>query len=136
MAIEMVKCTAGKIKSVGPDGKESLVPVDPPIEVSVSFDFGADLDEAVEKHTKEQVFALYKAKGVIAVQDAGRRLLTSGKSPEEVIELMKSFKFGMTLRTPVDPKTAAMSALSGMTPEERTQFLKDLTKIAKEKGLA
>lgn len=139
MATEMVKCTSGKlIQEVEEDGKkvQKAIPVDPALEVTVPFDFGGTLEEAIALHTKDQVFALYKAKGVIAVQDAGRRLLAQGKTPEQVIEAMKSFKFGITLKAPVDPKAAALAALGTMSPEERKAFLAELAKVAKERGLA
>ena len=131
MATELVKCTASKIVSKDAQGNTIERKLDTPLELSVAFDFGDNLADAVAKHTEAQVFALYKSKGVIAVQDAGRRLLMSGKTPEAVLAAMKDFKFGATIKVPVDPKQAAIQAMGGMTPEEKKAFIAELAKLAK-----
>lgn len=129
MATEMVKCTSSKI--VTKDAQGNVVEEKKDQEVQIPFNFGDNLQDAIALHSETQVYNLYKAKGVIAVQDAARRLLTAGKTPEEVSALMKDFKFGTTMRAPVDPKAAAISAMSAMSPEEKKAFLAELAKLAK-----
>jgi hypothetical protein len=121
MATEMVKCESAKV---------------PGVSVEVPFDFGANLEDAKTKHGESAVFANYRKGATIEVQNVGRRLLIAGKPPAEIATVVSGHKLGTSMRLPTDPKAAAMAALTGMTPEERKAFLRELQQMASAKGLS
>jgi hypothetical protein len=121
MATEMVKCESAKV---------------PGVSVEVPYDFGSNLAEATAKHGESAVFANYRKGATIEVQNVGRRLLIAGKPPAEIATVVSGHKLGTSMRLPTDPKAAAMAALTGMTPEERKAFLRELQQMASAKGLS
>lgn len=99
---------------------------DHPEEVKVEFDLpeGAAL---IEKYGEELVTNKAHGALVIDIQAAMRRLITAGKSQEEIQTAISAWQPGV--RGPVTKQTAfqkASSALSSLTPEERAELLRKL----------
>lgn len=64
--------------------------------VSAEVNIGATLDDAIKLFGDKVVYSMYKAKMVIAFQDAGRRILADpDKTPEEALKAVQEFKPGV-----------------------------------------
>lgn len=63
--------------------------------VQVQYDFGTDLDEAVEKFGAEVVFSRYKSAAVIDLQAYMRGLIRQEKNPDEIEEAAEAWAPGM-----------------------------------------
>lgn len=123
---ETIKVSTGKIK--GSDGK--------PVSISIEYDFGDNLESAVEKYGEAVVFDLYKAAASIRVQNIARSALLNGKTPEEAVELASKYVLGTSLSMgPRDPVRTAVSAVSKMSPEEEKKFILELKERAKALGI-
>jgi len=92
-------------------------------EGTINYDFGADLDEAVEMFGADVVFSRYRAAAKIDLQAVMRRYLAAGKDCEELAE---KWKPGMVMERVVDPKAAAKNAFAKMSEEEKEAFLAEL----------
>ena len=96
-------------------------------EVTVQYDFGDNLEDAVERYGKEVVFTNFRANSKIVLQAGLRRCLEKGKDPAE---FASRFKPGVQTVSPaVDPVTAAKNAFASMGEDERKAFLKELRAI-------
>ena len=85
----------------------------------IEYDFGENVDEAVEKFGEEIVFAHFKGSAVIALQGRMRSLLKAGKN---VVEELKEWKPG--IRTPGKSKVEkADELLAGLSEEEKAALL-------------
>lgn len=93
---------------------------------TISFDFGASLQEAIEKFTPEVIFTNFKAAAKITAQSAMRRYLEGGKSSEEIATLMKSWKPGVAMERVTDPVAALIGRWDSYSPAEQTEILKKL----------
>lgn len=123
---ETVKVSTGKIK--GQDGQ--------PISLSVNYDFGDSLDDAIEKFGKQVVFELYKAAASLRVQNVARNALVDKKTPEEATKLAEEYVLGTTLpRGSRDPVRTAETAVSKMSPEEEKEFILKLRERARALGI-
>ena len=123
---ETIKVSTGKIK--GSDGK--------PVSISIEYDFGENLEDAIKKYGEVVVFDLYKAAANIRVQNIARSALLNGKAPEEVVKLAEKYVLGTSVsKGPRDPVRTAETAVSRMSPEDEKKFLLKLKERAKALGI-
>lgn len=100
----------------------------------VSYDFGANLTEAVEKFGEDVVFSNFKQSAVIAAQSIIRRALNkkdadgnaAPESAEAIQAIIDGWKPGISTRTTVSKKDKAIKAMAGMTAEEIQAVLDSL----------
>jgi len=112
-------------------------------QVTVGFDFGDNLEEAVEKFGSEVVFVKFKQSAIIDLQSIIRREMFEEVVDKEgnVTELKRvgqekiqaavdSWKPGATTRVIKSPKEKAMEALKNMSPAEIKAMLAELNSPA------
>lgn len=123
---ETIKVSTGKIK--GSDGK--------PVSISIEYDFGDNLADAIAKYGEVAVFNLYKSAASIKVQNIARTALLNKKTPEEAVKLASSYVLGTSFSMgPRDPVRTAETAVSKMSPEEEKEFILKLKERAKALGI-
>jgi hypothetical protein len=123
---ETIKVSTGKIK--GSDGN--------PVSISIEYDFGDNLADAIKKYGEVVVFDLYKAAASIRVQNVARTALLNNKTPDEAVKLAEKYVLGTSFSTgPRDPVRTAVSAVSKMSPEEEKKFILELKERAKALGI-
>jgi hypothetical protein len=107
-------------KIVGDDGE-------PAGEATVSYDFGENLDEAVELFGAEVVYKRFRAAAVVDLQGVIRRNLQgeNPKSEEEIQAAIDEWKPGVQ-RARKSKQEKALDLLEGMSDEERASFLEAL----------
>ena len=112
---EATETTEGSVIAVTAkkDGKEA----------TVNFDFGTDLETAVDMFGDAVVFSRFRAASKIDLQSVMRRYLDAGKDCQELLTLWKP---GVTLERIVDPKAAAKNAFAKMDAAEKEAFLAEL----------
>lgn len=94
-------------------------------EIEFPYDFGDNLQEAIELFGEAVVWA-YCLKGLtVAVQGHARGMIKSGKSPEEIQAAMAAYKPG-TPRVTKSKEDRARELLASLSAEERAKILKDL----------
>ena len=92
-------------------------------EATIKYDFGADLDEMVEKFTAPVTFSQARAQMKIVLQAAMRRRLEAGQPCDDLVE---KWKPGVQMERIVDPVASAKATIAAMSDEERAAFLQDL----------
>ncbi len=97
--------------------------------VSVEYDFGDNLEEAVEAYGENVVFDLYHDQAVIALQNYVRRLMKQGKTQEEIQQAVSAWRPGVSTRQRKSPAEKLRQLLQGV-PKEQVQ------KMLAEMGLA
>lgn len=123
---EAIKVSIGKIK--GSDGK--------PVSISIEYDFGDNLEDAVEKYGEDVVFDLYQAAASIRVRNVARSALLNGKTPEEAVKLASTYVLGTSFSMgPRDPVRTAETAVGRMSPEEEKQFILKLKERVRALGI-
>ena len=96
-------------------------------ECVVNFNFGDDLDAAVELCGAEAVHSNYVANGKVQLQSIMRAKLKAGDSQESIQMIVDGWKPGMVMeRTAVDPAKAVANAFDSWTPEKKAEFLQSL----------
>jgi len=95
-------------------------------EVTVTYDFGVNLDAMVASVGADVVFTNARANFKITLQGLIRRYLAAGKSGAEITEIVKGWKPGMQMERTVDPLGAARRAMSGMSDEDKQAFIDNL----------
>ena len=96
-------------------------------EISVEYDFGDDLDQAVALCGAETVFSNYKANATVALQGVLRAKLKAGMHHDQIVALVNEWKPGTVLsKTAVDPEQAIKTAFASWSPEKKAEFLKNL----------
>lgn len=94
------------------------------LEATITYDFGKDLDDMVEKFGGEVVFTNARANMKIGLQSAMRRYLVAGK---DCSELVTAWKPGVQMERTVDPLSVAKKAYANMSDEEKAAFIANLT---------
>lgn len=92
----------------------------------VTYDFGADLDEMVEKFGKEVVFSNARQSMKITAQAIMRRNLSKGKTQEEIQEVISSWKPGVQLERTVDPVAIFKNKFASMDEKAKRDLLAEL----------
>lgn len=93
---------------------------------AVAYDFGATLEEAVEKFGADVVFTSFKRTAVITGQAAIRRMLEGAKTEEEIVAAMADWKPGVALTGSIDPVASLIGKWDSYTPEKQAEVLAKL----------
>jgi len=94
------------------------------VEKTLQFDFGDNLDQAVEMFGKEVVFTNYVQAAKISLQSLMRSRMEKGSNVDELSSIWKP---GVQLqRAAVDVLASAKAKFMKMTPEERLAYLEML----------
>ena len=94
--------------------------------VAVTYNFGATLDEAIEKFGAEVVFSGFRRTSVITAQGVMRRLAKAGKSDAEIQAAITNWKPGVQAERISDPVARLKSMFSSMSAEERQKIMAEL----------
>jgi hypothetical protein len=96
-------------------------------EANVTFDFGENLDAAVDLCGADVVFSQYKANAKVALQGIVRAKLKAGLTVDQIQTTVDAWKPGMIIEaTKVDPQVAIQNAFQTWSPEKRAEFLASL----------
>ena len=96
-------------------------------ECVVNFDFGDDLNAAVDICGEEAVHSNYRANGKVQLQSIIRAKLKAGLNQDAIQALVDTWKPGMVMeKTAVDPAKAVISAFGSWSDEKKAEFLKSL----------
>lgn len=99
--------------------------------VTVAFDFGDNLEQAVEKFGAEAVFNSFKADARVGLQAKVRALLKATMedseelkyTDEEIVEKAAEYVPGAKTRTSSDPLAKLQALLGKLTPEQKAALL-------------
>lgn len=94
-------------------------------EVTVTYDFGDTLDEAVERFGPDVVFSRFQSAAVIDLQSLIRRGIKAQKNDNEIQQMAANWKPGIKQVVAKDPKSRALQALQGLDPEQRKALLEE-----------
>ena len=100
----------------------------------ISYEFGADLAGSVALFGEDAVHSCFVGDGKVSVQAGMRRLLTAGKTQEEVQAYFNTYKIGVKAApVSVDPVQRLLGKFASMTSEEQADLLNKLREAAKAK---
>lgn len=89
---------------------------------------GETAKESIELFGDEAVNSNALANATVTVQSGVRRMLTAGKSAEEIQDAFSNWKLGVAIVRVADPTAAIMAKWPTMSKEERAEFLSKLKK--------
>ena len=95
-------------------------------EATILYDFGGDLEKAVEKFGAAVVYSNFTRSAVITAQAAMRRFLEDGMGQAEIEAKMADWKPGVSLERTYDPLAALLNKMATMSPEEREAAIEKL----------
>jgi len=96
-------------------------------EASAQFDFGEDLNGAVDLCGEEAVFSNYKANAKVGLQSIIRAKAKAGLTADAIQAIVDGWKPGMVVeKTVVDPESAIANAWDTWPAEKRAAFLEKL----------
>lgn len=98
--------------------------------ITVDYNFGSTLEEAVELFGAEAVFSAFQASAKIDLQAYIRRLMNAteeeSEAPkytnEEIVAKVGEWKPGTKTRTSSDPMEKIKAMLEKLSPEQRAAF--------------
>lgn len=90
-----------------------------PLEATIDWDPGADLEEAADMYGAETVFDLYKRAAVIKLQAQMRGRLEQGASQEEIEAEFTDWRPDVDRTRERDPKAVILQAFNKLSDEER-----------------
>jgi hypothetical protein len=94
---------------------------------SVEYDFGDNLDDAVDLCGADVVYSQYKANAKVALQGIIRAKMKAGLDNDAIQAVCDAWKPGMVAeRTAVDPATAIQNAFATWSDEKKAEFLAKL----------
>ena len=93
---------------------------------AIAYDFGDTLKDSVEKFGEAVIFTNFKRTAVITAQAAMRRMLEGGKTEEQIVEAMGTWKPGVALDRTVDPVGSLVSKFDSYSKEEQDEIIKKL----------
>lgn len=92
--------------------------------VEAPYNFGDDLNDAVQLCGEDVVFSQFKKAAKVDLQGYMRTMLKGGASADQIAAKVAEWKPGMvTERVTVDPATAMAAAFENMNADERFAFL-------------
>jgi len=100
-------------------------------EATVAYDFGGDLDKAVELFGKDVVYANFVRSSVITMQAAMRRYLEDGLDNAAIASKLAGWKPGVPIERVVDPVAAVFNKFASMTTEEQAELINKLRSMKK-----
>lgn len=102
-------------------------------EVTIDYDFGDDLNQAVELCGEEVVFSQFVSAAKVSLQGIMRAKLKAGLGQDAIQSFCNEWKPGMVVaKTTVDPIQATMDAFATWSPEKREEYIRQLTSVAAE----
>lgn len=96
------------------------------VEAAILYDFGQNLDGAVEKFGADVVYSNFVRASKVTAQAAMRRLLETGATQEDVQTKMEAWRPGVALERTVDPVAALLAKFGKMDATAQAQLLADL----------
>ena len=94
--------------------------------IAVTYNFGASLNEAIEKFGAEVVFSGFRRTSVITAQGVMRRLAKAGKTDAEIQAAITNWKPGVQAARISEPVARLKSMFSSMSAEERQKIMAEL----------
>jgi len=94
--------------------------------VSVNYDFGESLQDAVSKFGEDVVFTKFKQAARIDLQAVLRRGIEAGKTDEEIAQLAGQWKPGLVMRTSKDPIEVIKAKLAILSEEDKRKLIQML----------
>ena len=94
--------------------------------VTVSYEFGANLSDAVQLFGEDVIFNKAIDSLVIDVQAHIRRLIKKGSNPTEIAAVLAGWKPGVSTTVRRSAGEKVQDLITRMTPEERIALLKEL----------
>jgi len=94
--------------------------------IEVEYDFGKDLEDAVEKFGDEVVFQTFIAQAKVNLQAMIRRRLNKNETDEEILAAVSEWKPTFRAVTRKSPLEKMEEILAKMSPEERQAFKEKL----------
>lgn len=96
-------------------------------EGEVAYDFGDDLNAAVDLCGEEAVHSQYKSAARVTLQGIIRAKMKDGLSMDAIQDVVNAWKPGVAIaKTVVDPATAVAAAYDSWSDEKKAAFLKEL----------
>ena len=103
-------------------------------ELTVDYDFGKTIAEAVKLYGEAVVMSIFQAKAVIIIQDTVRRNLVVGKTDAEIKALIAAYKLGIVAVRSGKSEDKFIENLAKKSPEAQADFIAKLkAKIAEAK---
>ena len=103
-------------------------------ELTVDYNLGETIAEAVKLFGEEVVMSIFKAKAVIIIQDTIRRNLVAGKTDAEIKALIAGYKLGIVAVRSGKSEDKFIEGLAKKSPEAQADFIAKLkAKIAEAK---
>lgn len=96
------------------------------VSASILYDFGEDVDEAIEKFGGDVVYSGFCKSSIIVAQAAIRRYLETGASEEQIQEKLADWKPGVAMTRVVDPVGAILNKFGDMSDEEQGALIDKL----------
>ena len=96
-------------------------------ELSVDYDFGSTLEEAVKLFTEEIVHAHFKAHAVVSLQS---RMRSAAKLEQDVQVAADGWKPGQVTRRGKSPVEKALGAFEKMSDDQQQAFIEQLKEAA------
>ena len=96
--------------------------------VTLEFNFGKDLQEAVKLYGESVVYEYYVGEAKIIFQNAVRQLIAAGKTQAEIAEKMKTWKPGVKAVRGKSPLEKVTGLLAKLTPEQKAAVKAALAK--------
>ena len=93
---------------------------------TISYDFGATVDESVELFGADVVYAGFTKSATITAQANMRRLLEAGGSEEDVQAKMNDWKPGVVARRTKDPVGAIKNKFANLDSDAQKALIKAL----------
>jgi len=95
---------------------------------TVSYDFGDDLDGAVEKFGGDVIFSRFKAAATVDLQALIRRHLKgeNPKTEKEIQKLVSEWAPGVSTRTKKSPQQKAQEAVDALSDADKAALLESL----------
>ncbi len=94
--------------------------------ITIDYDFGANLDEAVQKFGGEVIYEDFIDSAVITLQSAMRSMARAKKTDEEIATALAEWKPGVSRRGKTDPIAGLMARFGKMTPEKQQELIEKL----------
>ena len=98
--------------------------------VTINYDFGKTLDDAVAKFGKEVIFSNFVANCVVTIQSGMRGQAIKGKSDAEIQAHYNTYKVGTaSARGAIDPVAALIGKFPTLDAAKQDELLKKLKEL-------
>ena len=96
-------------------------------EAAGQYDFGENLDNAVDKFGADVVFSNFVSAAKVKLQSIMRAKKLAGTSDADLQTFLDTYKIGMVLeRTVVNPMEAFKASFQNASPERQKELLREL----------